>query len=177
MALKSTIHKCELTVADIDRSYYATHSLTLARHPSETEERLMVRLFAFALYADERLEFGRGLSSDDEADLWQISRSGDIERWIDVGLPDERVLRRACGRAREVVLVAYGGRAVPMWWEANRLALERLSNLTVLELPSDVTAAMAAVCDRTMTLAATVQEGHMFLGDVAVEWGVLKLAR
>jgi uncharacterized protein YaeQ len=100
MALKSTIFKAELSVADMDRNYYGDHALTIARHPSETDERMMVRVLAFALHAHERLEFGRGLSTDDEPDLWQRDLTGAIERWIDVGLPDEQDLRKACGRAR-----------------------------------------------------------------------------
>jgi hypothetical protein len=100
MALKSTIYKAELQIADMDRHYYAQHSLTLAKHPSETEERLMVRLIAFALFANESLTFGKGLSDDDEPDLWQKDLTGAIELWMNVGLPDEREIRKACGRAK-----------------------------------------------------------------------------
>ncbi len=120
MALKSTIFRAELSVADIDRGYYRDHMLTIAQHPSETDERMMVRLLAFALHADDALEFGRGLSTEDEPDLWQRDLTGAIERWIDVGLPDEREVRKACGRAREVRVMAYGGRAVELWWQAAR---------------------------------------------------------
>jgi YaeQ protein len=99
MAQRSTVYRADLTVSDLDRGVYAQHALTLARHPSETEERLMVRLLAFALHADAALAFGRGLSAEDEADLWQRDPTGVIERWIDVGLPDEKDIRKACGRA------------------------------------------------------------------------------
>ncbi|MBL8519382.1 MAG: YaeQ family protein [Betaproteobacteria bacterium] len=163
MALKSTIHKLELTVSDLDRHHYATYPLTVARHPSETSERMMVRVLAFALFADERLEFGKGLSTDDEPALWQKSRSGEIERWIEVGLPDERVLRRASGRAREVVLLAYGGRAVSIWWEANRDACARLKNLRVLEVAPEISAALGDMADRTMAVSATLQDGHLMM--------------
>ena len=98
MAAKSTIFKATLQISDMDRHYYQEHSLTIARHPSETDERMMVRLLAFSLNAHERLEFGRGLSTEDEADLWQKDLTGDIEHWIDVGMPDERLVRKACGR-------------------------------------------------------------------------------
>ena len=116
MAQKSTICKAELTIADIDRGYYRDHALTIARHPSETDERMMVRVLAFALHADDVLAFGRGLSADDEPALWRRDLTGAIEQWIDVGLPDERDVRKACGRAQEVSIVAYGGRAVDLWW-------------------------------------------------------------
>src|SRR5688572_178052 len=142
MATKSTIYKVELQLSDMDRHYYATHALTLARHPSETQERLMVRLLAFALHAGDALEFGRGLSSDDEPDLWRRSLSGEIELWIDLGQPDQSRIRKACGRAREVVVVNYAGRGADIWWEKNRKALARLDNLTVLDIGSATVAAL-----------------------------------
>lgn len=119
MALKATIHKAELTISDLDRGYYATHALTVARHPSETEERMMVRLVAFALFADERLEFGKGLCVDDEPDLWLRDLTGHVLRWIDVGQPDEKWLRKACGRAESVVVLSYG-RAADVWLGRHR---------------------------------------------------------
>src|SRR6188768_2760132 len=160
MALKSTIFKAELQVSDLDRNHFATHALTIARHPSETDERMMVRLLAFALNATERLEFGRGLSSEDEPDLVERDLTGAIERWIDVGLPDEADVRKACGRAREVAVIAYGGRAVALWWDGVREKLERQPRLTVREVPQDASRALAKLA-RTMRLQVTVQEGHV----------------
>ena len=178
MALKSTIHKAELTVSDLDRHHYETYALTLARHPSETSERMMVRVLAFAMFADEQLEFGKGLSTDDEPALWQKSLSGEIERWIEVGLPDERILRRACGRAREVVLIAYGGRAVGIWWEANRSACERLNNLRVMEVPQETSAALGQMAEKNMSFTATIQDAHLLMASdtatVAVDCAMLK---
>lgn len=159
MALKATIYKAEVQVSDMDRHYYETHALTLARHPSETDERLMVRLLAFALFADERLEFGRGLSAEGEPDLWQCSMSGEIERWIDLGQPDESAIRRACGRAREVVVIGYQPRSFAPWWEKNAAALARCSNLRVLEV--DCAAGLAALCERSMELQCLVQDGEV----------------
>ena len=115
MALKSTIYKVELQLADLDRGHFGDYSLTLARHPSETDERMMMRLMAFALNASETLIFGRGLSTEDEADLWDLDATGSIERWIDVGLPDEKAIRRACNRSRHVVVLSYGDRAADIW--------------------------------------------------------------
>jgi uncharacterized protein YaeQ len=178
MALKSTICKAELAVADIDRGYYRDHALTLARHPSETDERMMVRLLAFALHADDALAFGRGLSAEDEPDLWQRDLTGVIERWIDVGLPDERDVRKACGRAREVDVLAYGGRAVELWWQAACDKLERQDRLAVSEVPLDASRALAQLAARSMQLQVTVQEGHIFVTDgttsVPVELRTLK---
>ena len=162
MAIKATVFKASLQVADMDRHYYAEHALTLARHPSETDERLLVRLLAFALYADETLVFGKGISSDEEPDLWQKDLTGVIARWIEVGLPDERVIRKACGRARHVVVVSYG-RAAGIWWEENRDKLQRFGNLTVLKLDSRATQSLAALASRTMQLQCAIQEGHVML--------------
>ena len=129
MALKSTIYKIDLNVADMDRQYYGQHTLTLARHPSETDERLMVRLIGFALYATDTLIFGKGLSDDEEPDLWQKDLTGSIELWMDVGLPTEKDIRKACGRSKQVVVVLYGGRIADMWWAANSKGLLKLTTL------------------------------------------------
>ena len=165
MALKATSCKVELSVADIDSGYYADHSLTIARHPSETDERMMVRVLAFALFAHERLEMGRGLSSEDEADLVQLDLTGSIERWIDVGLPDEREVRKACGRSREVDVITYGGRAVDLWWEGARGKLEGQERLAVYDLPVEATQALSAMAARTMRLQVTIQDGHISVTD------------
>src|SRR3982751_6296780 len=115
MALKATIFKAELSVADIDRGYYADHALTIARHPSETDERMMVRILAFGLHAHERLAFGKGIGAADEPDLAQVSLDGRMEHWIDVGQPDERRIRKACGQAPHVTIYAFGGRTAEPW--------------------------------------------------------------
>lgn len=163
MAIKATVFKAEIQIADLDRNYYADHALTLARHPSETDERMMVRLFAFALYAGETLLFGRGLSTDDEPDLWQKDLTGAIELWVDVGLPGEREIRKACGRAKQVVVVIYS-RAADIWWNQNRDQLQRLNNLTVFKLPMESTQALAKLASRNMRLQCTLQEGQVWMG-------------
>jgi uncharacterized protein YaeQ len=166
MALKATISKAELQVSDLDRHYYATHALTLAQHPSETDERLMVRLAAFALFAHERLEFGRGISTDDEPDLWRRSLTGEIEQWIDLGQPDESRVRKACGRAREVIVIGYSGRGFALWWEKNASALARCRNLSVLELPAGSAEALLPLLARSMRLQGLVQDGELqLMGD------------
>jgi uncharacterized protein YaeQ len=169
MALKSTIYKAQLQLADMDRQVYADHTLTLARHPSETEERLMVRLLAFALWApaDEqrgRLDFGKGLSDTDEPDLWQRDLSGDIVHWIDLGQPDERRLARACGRAEKVTVLAYSA-STPIWWSGIAGKLNRLSNLSVWQLPAPQSQALAALAARGMQLQVTVQDGLVWVSD------------
>ncbi|WP_029147749.1 YaeQ family protein [Methylophilus sp. 5] len=161
MALKSTIYKIEVNIADMDRHYYQQHHLTLAKHPSETDERLMVRLLAFALYADETLLFGKGLSEDDEPDLWQKDLTGAIKRWICVGLPDERDIRKACGRAAHVVQVLYGGRTAEMWWNQNHKAMLKLENVTVINLPD--TEQLAAAAARGLSISFTIQDQQILV--------------
>lgn len=163
MAPKATVVKAELQVSDMDRHYYATHMLTLAQHPSETDERLMVRLLAFALYADERLEFGRGLSNEDEADLWRRDYVGDIEMWIDLGQPDESRIKKACGRAQQVVVVNYSGRAADIWWDKIASSLSRIKNLTVIDIPHDVVESLTTLIQRGMRLNCLIQDGEMQL--------------
>jgi uncharacterized protein YaeQ len=173
MAPKATIHKAELQVSDMDRHYYATHALTLAQHPSETNERLMVRLLAFALHADERLEFGRGLSTDDEPDLWRKSLTGEIEQWIELGQPDEQRIRKACGRAHQVIVINYSGRSADIWWDKIAGGLARSKNLTVIDIPAEAVQALAVLVGRNMQLQCLVQDGHAQLisdnADVSIE--------
>ncbi len=165
MAIKATIFKANLQIADMERHYYHDHALTLARHPSETDERMMVRLLAFALNAHEYLEFGQGMTEDNEADLWRKDLTGAIDLWIDVGLPDEKLIRKACGRSGQVVVYAYGGRVAEMWFAQNSSQFDRLKNLTVINLPQESTRAMARLAERTMQLQCTIQDGHVWLSD------------
>jgi uncharacterized protein YaeQ len=165
MAANATVFKATLQIADTDRHYYADHVLTIARHPSETDELMMVRLLAFVRHAHEALEFGRGVSAQDEPDLWRKDLTGEITLWIEAGQPDERRLRRACHRARQVCVYNYGGRGADLWWEQNREALERLGNLTVMNLPGEAGRALTALAQRNMQLQCTLQEGQILITD------------
>ncbi|NZA25822.1 YaeQ family protein [Luteimonas sp. SJ-92] len=166
MAANATVVKAELQVSDMDRHYYATHNLTLAQHPSETDLRLMVRLVAFALYADDRLEFGRGLGDEDEPALYRRAYTGETELWIDIGQPDETRIKKASARAGQVVVINYGGRASDIWWEKIGSALTRLKNLTVLALPEDAIEALPEIGERGMRLNALIQDRELqLMGD------------
>jgi uncharacterized protein YaeQ len=161
MALKSTIYKIDLNIADMDRQYYSQHNLTLAKHPSETDERVMVRLIGFAMYANEALIFGKGLSDDEEPDLWQKDLTGAIQLWMDVGLPTEKDIRKASGRSLQVVVVLYGGRIADMWWDTNSKGLLKLNNLTVINLPE--TQALARLAGKSMNLSCSIQDGQILI--------------
>jgi uncharacterized protein YaeQ len=164
MALKSTILKVQLHVSDMDRQHFQEYSLTLAQHPSETHERVMVRLLAFALHAGEGsgLQFGTGLSSD-EPDLWRKDLTGLIECWIEVGQPDEQYIRRACGRSRQVVVYNYNGRSAQVWWDKAGESLQRCRNLTVIDIDPGSVAAIGALARRSMQIQCFIQDGAVHL--------------
>ncbi|MCB1801736.1 MAG: YaeQ family protein [Gammaproteobacteria bacterium] len=163
MALNATIFRCALQVSDLDRGYYGSHDLTIARHPSETDERMMVRLLTFALNASDRLAFSRGLSQDDEPDLWQRSLSDEIELWIELGQPDEKRIRKACARAAQVIIYTFQQRAGEVWWRQVGDKLERFDHLAVYRLPQDAGEQLAAFAQRNMDLQCTIQDGEIWL--------------
>jgi uncharacterized protein YaeQ len=163
MAISSTIFKCKLNIANIDRGYYADHALTMARHPSETNERMMVRLLAFALNASDTLSFGKGISTDDEPALWDKDLTGAITHWIEVGLPDEKIIRRACGRADRVTLFLYGGKTAEMWWQTNGVTLAKQRKLEVRNIDSRTSKALALLADDELDLQCTVQDEEVWI--------------
>ena len=173
MAIKSTIFKANLQIADIDNSYYADHALTLARHPSETDERMMVRLVALALQAyklqsvcggDGTLSFGAGLSDVNEPDAWLRDFTGLTRLWIEVGQPEDKPLLKACGKADQVVLYCFN-HAAEVWWKGMESKLSRPQNLSVFRIPTLASQALIPLAQRSMQLQATIQEGALTLGD------------
>jgi uncharacterized protein YaeQ len=180
LALKATIYKAEVQLSDIDRGVYGDYPMTIARHPSETDERMMLRILAFALHADDALQFGRGISTDDEPDLWLRDPTGVIERWIDVGQPDEKLIRKACGRARQVFIYSYGGRDAEKWWQRVGARIERAENLTVQHVSPTTCKSLASLAGRNMELQCTIQDGHAWMASdevsFAVELAALKTA-
>ncbi|QFS82133.1 YaeQ protein [Roseivivax sp. THAF40] len=163
MAQNATIHKVELSVADMDRHYYETHKLTIAKHPSETDERMMARLLAFALNAGEHLEMTKGLSTDDEPDIWQKSLSGEIELWVALGLPSEKVLRQSCSKAGRVIVYPYGGRVAEMWWDKIKGSASRFDNLEVTCFAEADTQALAELASRSMQMQVNIQDGDVMV--------------
>ena len=163
MAQKATIYKVELSIADMDRHYYETHNLTVAKHPSETDERLMVRLLAFALNAHEQLEFTRGLSSDDEPDIWQKSLSGELELWVTLGLPGEKIIRQSCGKANEVIIYCYGGRTAETWWEKVKNSTTRFDNLQIINFSETDTNELGKQVSRSMKLQVNIRDGDVMV--------------
>lgn len=165
MALGATIYKTELHVADSDRHYYDSHSLTVARHPSETAERMMVRLVAFALNAREDLAFTKGISTVDEPDIWLKDLTGAIDLWIEVGQPTETRILKACGRAKHVIIYCHNDYASKLWWDAITKKLTRAKNLRVVFLPAEAIRELANDVKRNMALHVNVQEQELFISN------------
>ena len=169
MAAGSTIYKIQLNIADMDRNYYETHDLTVAQHPSETNERLMMRLVAFALNTSERLVIAKGIGGDDEPDLWEKNYGDEVVVWIDLGQVDEKRLRKACGRAEEVIVYTYNTKAATAWWRQYGSTFERFKNLSVIHLRGE---GIEKLCERSMRLQCTITDGELSIhsesGDVTI---------
>lgn len=162
MALKPTIYKAQVELADSDRNCFDTLVLTLAKHPSETLERMAVRLLAYCLHSTRGLEFTKGLSTADEPDLWQHSDSGEIQQWIEVGHPEEARLRKACGRARRVSVYAFA-KSTPTWWKLNGEAISALPRITVWQIDWSEVETMASMLERTAQLNVSIVGGIIYL--------------
>lgn len=163
MALKSTIFKLNLSVADMNRQYYEDHSLTIARHPSETDLRMLVRIIVFALNAHEHLQFTKGLADAEEPDLWQMDLTGQIQHWIDLGQPVEKRIRQSCSKAAKVSIYTYQKGASDMWYETVRDKVERFKHLKIFHLAILDESAVERIADRTMNLNCTIEDDRVLL--------------
>ncbi|GAB3472588.1 YaeQ family protein [Massilia terrae] len=164
MALKATIYKADLNIADMDRHYYQEHGLTIARHPSETDERVMIRVLAFALHASEALTFTKGLFDTDEPDLWEKDLTGALQTWIEVGQPDEKRIKQACSRAEKVFVYSYSA-ASQVWFKGLVGKLGRSEKVTIVNIPAETSAALEKLAKRSMQLQVTIQDGQVWVTD------------
>ncbi|NOQ94190.1 MAG: hypothetical protein GQ547_06105 [Methylophaga sp.] len=162
MAISSTIHKISLNIANMDAHYYDSHDLTVAQHPSETDFRFMIRLIAFMANANERLGFTKGIASDDEPDLWEKSLTNEIELWIDLGQPDEKRIRKACGRAKQVIIYTYHEGKARVWWQQQKQKCQRFNNLKVIHINAE---GLEAMIKRSMQLQCNIQDDEIYLSD------------
>ncbi|MFP9229866.1 YaeQ family protein [Pectobacterium cacticida] len=163
MALKATVYKATINIADMDRHFFHDANLTIAQHPSETEQRMMLRLLAWICHADEDLHFTKGLSADDEPEIWQHNDTLGLELWIELGLPDEKRLKKACSRSKSVVLYAYNERAAHVWWNTMSGKVAGFRNLTIRFLDDNQLTQLVGLVRRTMILQATLQDGMIWL--------------
>tara|TARA_R110000850_G_scaffold105703_5_gene216762 strand:- start:1118 stop:1654 length:537 start_codon:yes stop_codon:yes gene_type:complete len=165
MALSSTIFKVQLDLSDLNKNHYQSYKLTLARHPSENDQRMMLRLIAFALFADEQLAFTKGISTTEEPDLWIKNYSGEIELWIDLGLPDEKRIRQAHSLAKKVVIFAYGDRSLTTWRQQLEGSLKRFPSLRIFHISDDELKQLASLADKNMQLHCSIQDNDIFIGN------------
>ncbi len=162
MAISSTINKVSLSIANMDTHYYQSHELTVAQHPSENNFRFMIRLIAFILNADEQLTFTKGMNNDDEPELWQKTLTDEIELWIDFGQLDEKRIRKACGRAKQVIIYTYHEGKASVWWQQQQQKCQRFSNLSVIHINADN---IDSLLQRSMQLQCNIQDNVMYLSD------------
>ena len=172
MAAKATIYKASINIANMDSNYYAEHNFTLAKHPSENHYRLMVRLIAFILNANEDLVFCKGISEDDEPDLWLKALDGDIKLWIDLGQPDEKRIKKACGRSDKVVIYTYQEGSASAWFKQTGKVLKRLKNLSVVNL--NIEGDIEELAKRSMNLQCNIIDGELTLLNDEISVSVTK---
>jgi uncharacterized protein YaeQ len=165
LALKATIFKAALQVSDMERDHYGSYNLTLAKHPSETDQRLMIRLVAFALNADNALSFTKGLSTNDEPEIWLKNLSDEIVLWIELGQLDEKRLRRACGLAKQVVVYLYAERSARVWWAQHQEMVRRFSNLRIVMITVVGDQPLDSLAKRNMSLNATIQDNQVWFSN------------
>ncbi|ARD45691.1 YaeQ family protein [Colwellia sp. PAMC 21821] len=162
MALKSTINKATIHLSDMDRNYYDTIQLTIAQHPSENDRRMMIRLIAYVLNASENLQFGKGVSDEDEAAIWRVNYSDVIELWIELGQLDEKRLKKACNRAQEVKLYCFGT-SVDTWWQQSKSKLNQFNKLSIERFSEETSQALELLADRSMEFQVSIQDGQVWL--------------
>ena len=165
MAIKSTVFKVQLAISDITRGYYEDHALTIAQHPSETDVRLMLRIAAFALNAHEHLQFTKGMSSQEEPDLWQIDLTGEVQHWIDLGQPTDKRIRQSCSKARIVTIYTYQRDGGSHWYKTVQETAERFEQLSVVHLRIADESMIHSILDRSMNLNCVIDDGQVMLSD------------
>ncbi len=163
MAINSTINKVTLDIADMDRQYYQSHELTLAQHPSETHFRFMIRLIVFIKNAHEQLKFTKGLCQDEEPELWQKSLTDEIELWIEFGQPDEKRIRKACGRAKHVIIYCYHEKKAKVWWQQQQQKLQRFNNLSIQFITAP---GIEELYQRSMHLQCSLEDNSLYINDM-----------
>lgn len=181
MALKATIYKAQIQLADMDRHVYTDIGVTIARHPSETDERMMIRVLALTMgwpadTSEGTLELAKDMWDTDEPALWHRNFSDEIVHWVEVGQPDDKRLLKACGRARQVSVWAFQS-STDVWWKGIEGKLLRTSNLTVWQVPTEQSQALATLAERSMQLQVSVQDGALWVGNgqTSIEVHPLKL--
>jgi len=170
MAIKATIFKAQIQLADMDRHVYTDDiSLTIARHPSETDERMMIRVLALVMGWPKdqmagTMELAKDMWDTDEPALWHKNYVNEIVHWVDVGQPDDKRLMKACGRANRVTLWVFHS-STDVWWNTIANKLTRADKLTVWQVPSEQSLELSKMAARSMQLQFTVQDGSIWIAN------------
>lgn len=164
MALKATINKAIISLSDMDRHYYQTLNLIIAQHPSETDRRMMVRILAFILNAHEDLAFTKGLSSDEEPEIWQKDYSEQIQLWIELGQIDEKRIKKGCNKAQKMRLYSYGS-SVDVWWSKIQNKLHDHKNLNIYKIDEQTCEQLEQLAGRSMNLQCSIDSGQIWLSN------------
>ena len=165
MALKSTVYKANISLSNLNIHHYSDYSLTLAKHPSETDLRLIIRLMVFSLLAQEGLQFTKGLGSDNEPDLWKINHDGSIDHWIELGLPDERHIRQICGKAKRVSIYTYHQNQNVQWFESLEKKLTRFDHLNIIHFLFEDELLLENFAQKGMNLTITIEDNELWLSN------------
>lgn len=181
MALKSTIHKVRLSLANLNIHHYSDYSLTIAKHPSENDLRMMIRLLAFSLSAQEELQFTKGLSADSEPDLWKINHDGSIEHWIELGLPDERHIRQICSKANNITIYTYHGNQALQWFDSIASKVQRFDHLKIVHFSATNGQSLedlAALAEKGMNLSISIEDNEIWISNetarICIEFKIVK---
>jgi uncharacterized protein YaeQ len=165
MALGSTIYKIDINLSNFNTHYYEDFNLTLAKHPSENESRMMYRLLAFLYCAHTDLKFTKGLSGIEEAELWQKNYTGEIIQWIDLGLPDMKRIRQACGKSQSVKVFTYHQNKALEWYQKNKSDFDRNKKLDVYHFNVSENGPIDKFVTKSMRLSCIIEEQQMYLSD------------
>jgi uncharacterized protein YaeQ len=175
MALKPTIYKTNITLSDLNRDYYDSFGLTIAQHPSETLERMMARVVAFCVNAEQGLEFTKGLSEVEQPDIWKISLDGQIERWLDVGEPEVERIKKATRKASSVEVFSFNSKS-DVWWAQSREKFVQL-NAHFYRFNWHEIQQLASLCQRTMNFSVLITGESALItfenGECEVNWQTL----
>jgi uncharacterized protein YaeQ len=162
MALPSTIYRASIELSDLDRNCYESLQVTVAQHPSETAERMVARLLAYALCYREGLVFTKGISAGDEPDLWLKGPDGRVDLWVEVGVPEPERIVKATRHAREVIVYVCGN-SQHHWQKQHLSKLSNLSNLTIYLIDQQFIRQVAQHLQRSIIFGLTITEGLMYL--------------
>ena len=162
MALPSTIYRASIQLSNIDRGVYESLQATVAKHPSETDERFVARLLAWAIFHEPELTFTKGICATDEPDIWVTGPDGRVRFWVEVGLPEADRIVKASRHAERVALLACG-RALSSWSQQHLPKVAGCSNLTVVSLDQAFINTLASRLERSITWAMTITEGMVYL--------------